>query len=491
MTSMISAERATQPRAGAERAAFAGLTLAFVASRVACRLAGVRFDLRPLASSWQIIDPQLLRHDLLRSVFYTPGQPPLYNLMLGLVLKLFPTPEGQRVAFHLLYGSMSLATILLLYDLTRRLGVPRWPAFAGALLFACSPALILYESLPYYTVPVTCVLTASAWLFCRTLARFSAARAHGLCWTLAGLIYLRSLFQLPWLLVVLGFCALALRGHRRAFLAASCAPLLLVLGLYGKNLWLTGHFATSSWLGMSVIKLSALRLPRSERKRLVGAGSLSPLALSDTTYNPPEHYPERFARAPHTGIPVLDRPYKSTGHVNYHHLAYVDISQQALADALSAIRLDPRTYLRSTGEALRMFWRPASDYPFLKENRDAIAPLSRAYARLLAGQPRYPSDPWFRLEPGQVGYLIAAGHLLCVGIALLLLGRWLRGRRLDAAELVLLFMGLHVLYVSLIGTTLEIDENQRFRFYLHPLLCAILLTCAARIRRARALTPPR
>lgn len=63
---------------------------AFLLSRLGSYLAGVRFDMTPLEEFWQYLDVNLLRSRLLESLWYLHSQPPLYNLYLGLVLKLTP-----------------------------------------------------------------------------------------------------------------------------------------------------------------------------------------------------------------------------------------------------------------------------------------------------------------------------------------------------------------------------------------------------------------
>src|SRR5690606_34755052 len=135
--------------------------------------------------------------------------------------------------------------------------------------------------------------------------------------------------------------------------------------------------------------------PPALRAQLVQQGKLSQLGLRDTTYDPPERHPETFAATPKRGVPVLDEPFKSTAHANYHHLAYVKVSATALKDALYAMTHYPTVYLGSVTRALAMFYRPASAYPYVKENRDAIEPWSRLYARYVAGQPVYPRAPAF------------------------------------------------------------------------------------------------
>ena len=55
-------------------------------------IAGVRFDAHALGIYYQFIDPPLLESRLLESLFYSHGQPPLFNLFLGLVLKILTFP---------------------------------------------------------------------------------------------------------------------------------------------------------------------------------------------------------------------------------------------------------------------------------------------------------------------------------------------------------------------------------------------------------------
>ena len=453
----------------------------YAISRLAFRAAGVRFDLRPLDTSWQILDPVLLRHDLLESLFYMPGQPPLYNLMLGLVLKTGGNDTVLALLFRCLYSAMALATVLLLYALMRRLGVRVAIAFSTALVFMLTPALVLYEAIPYYTLPILVLLGGIAWLFHACIERPAFGRLCALFAAMAALIYLRSMFQWQWFVVLALFCALVLPGHRRQVFAAAAIPLLIVFALYGKNLAITGHFATSDWMGMSLSKLTTLAIDHDERERLVATGALSEMALHDAPFKPPEAYPWIFDDLEPTGIAVLDQRRKSTGHVNFNHIGYAQVSQQALDDALTSLRRHPEAYLRSMGTAWLMFLRPSSDYPFLADNRADIAPYSRAFSLVLAGQPVYPEEPGFDLQPGHIGILIALGYALAVGFGLVLLVRCAMRRRISTAEATLIFLWLNIMYVSVIGNAFEVDENQRFRFSVNPFIAAMLAVLAERV----------
>lgn len=455
----------------------------YIMSRLGFYAAGVRFDLEPLKTSWQILDPVLLRENLLESVYYMPGQPPLYNLMLGAVLKLSDDDFTLTLIFRGLYSAMALASTLLLYMLVRRLTGNLWVGFGAALLFMLTPALALYEAIPYYTLPILVLLCTIGWLFHLCMERFTLTRAFALFLVMAALIYTRSMFQWQWFVVLAIYAALVLPGYRKAVFAAALVPLLLIFALYGKNLLITGHFATSDWMGMSLSKLTTLAIDRPERERMAQNGLLSDMALIDFPFNTPDAYPEFFDNAEPTGITVLDQRRKSTDHVNYNHIAYAEVSEQALDDALTAIRIHPEAYLQSMGSAWLMFMRPASDYPFLHANRQAIEPYSRAFSLLLAGQPEYPDKPGFDLEMGHIGILIAIGYGLAVLYGLFLLLRFAVRREVSATDATLIFLWLNIMYVSVIGNAFEVGENQRFRFSINPFITATLAVMGYRLWR--------
>ena len=72
-------------------------------------LLGVRMDVYPILGYWQFADPVLLQTDLLRSVFYFHVQPPGFNLLVGVILKLFPVtfPFVLQV-LHFVLGIVAL-----------------------------------------------------------------------------------------------------------------------------------------------------------------------------------------------------------------------------------------------------------------------------------------------------------------------------------------------------------------------------------------------
>ena len=156
----LEASARNRPATSVHAVPLAVIVAGFVVSRMGYYLAGVRFDADPLGRFWQFIDPELLRDRLFESLLYLHAQPPLFNLYLGVVIKLFP--EHASVAFAASYLALGVTLAVTLYLLMAWMGVERLLAAALTLLFVVGPATVLYENWLFYTYPVTVLLCGAA-----------------------------------------------------------------------------------------------------------------------------------------------------------------------------------------------------------------------------------------------------------------------------------------------------------------------------------------
>src|ERR1700730_11853351 len=97
------------------RSAYSLLLALFVVSRTGYYLLGVRFHARPILKFFQFIDPELLKHRLLESMYYLHVQPPGFNLYTGIVLKLFP--NAYPTAFHVIHLALGIGICWFTYYL--------------------------------------------------------------------------------------------------------------------------------------------------------------------------------------------------------------------------------------------------------------------------------------------------------------------------------------------------------------------------------------
>jgi 4-amino-4-deoxy-L-arabinose transferase-like glycosyltransferase len=144
----------------------------------------------------QFIDPNLLMNKLFQSIYYLHIQPPLFNLFLGIVLKLFP--NNYTLAFNLIYLICGLILAISFFSIATRLGMSNKLGAILAVLFIISPSCVLFENLLYYTYPCATLLCLSA-LFLHKFLDTSKLRYGGIFLILLSIIVLtRSLFHIIW-----------------------------------------------------------------------------------------------------------------------------------------------------------------------------------------------------------------------------------------------------------------------------------------------------
>ncbi|MFM8409055.1 MAG: hypothetical protein ACKOCT_02170 [Alphaproteobacteria bacterium] len=247
------------------------LAVVFVASRIFVdRVLGLHFDPSALVWCMQFLDPVLLRDDLARSLWWLHAQPPLFNLFLGLGVKAF---SERGPGFGLLFRAASLALVLALHALLRRLGVRRGWALGACLLFLASPALFYCECWLYYTLFEALLLVLTCLGFARMVARPTTGRfAEFLAWPTL-LCLLRSTFQPAWLAAMALVPLVTLPGLRRARAVWAVLFLLLLppLAWCAKNAAVFGFFGTSSWAGMHLMRVAGADVTPDEKRGRVMA----------------------------------------------------------------------------------------------------------------------------------------------------------------------------------------------------------------------------
>ncbi|MBZ0273030.1 glycosyltransferase family 39 protein [bacterium] len=488
----------------ADRRAMLVIAAAFAISRVAYFLAGVRFDVSTLAWYWQYIDPALLRDDLLSSLWHLVTQPPLFNLFLGLVLKI--AGGAAPLAFASIYKFAGLAGAIALFALARRLGASRSAALAAALVFSLSPAYVLYENYLFYSLPIALTLVAAAWFLHRAVARGCSKNAlafSGLC---AGIALTRSLFILPWMLAAIFLLVAATRDHaperkKRMAIAASL-PFLLVFGWYAKNLAMYGEFTASAWLGMNMANAITVRVPKEVRLELAKAGAISPVSLI-YPFNPISVYARVLPPPPLTDVPLLDEERKTTDAINYHNLGYIAVSKTYARDAFGLIARFPGTYAASVANGLATTFRPPSTYVFLKDNRAHVIALDRAYNLVTQGSWPDADAPADAGGTGDASSAAGAGNanansprapgiawlhvLLYPGVVIFAARSAWRERRSNAPRAsTLAFCAFNIAYVIVLGNLLDnAGEGMRFRFLVEPTAYALAAALISDIARRR------
>ncbi len=432
----------------------------FAVSRALVYALGVRFATAPLERNWQFLDPELLRTRLLESLFYLHSQPPLYNLLLGLGLKLFPDHLGA--AMHTLYLGLGLMQSLATYVLLVRLDIRRWTSAGVAAALSVLPATLLWENWLFYEYPTATLLVASA-LVLHEFVRRATVWPGAAFFTLVGaLIYLRSIFQVVWLVLIVCLIVLVRRDLARPALAGALLPTLAVVLLLAKNFVVFGVPTTSSWFGMNLAQVVYSQVSIAERRDLVARGELSRVSTIDP-FRPPARYASVVSIPAPRGIPALDRMTKSSGEPNMNHLLLVGVSRDYFEDSIRLMRLRPRAYPSGILEGGKLYFRSSTD--LFPGNRDPILGYVKLVDRIVL----------LRVGIGELAWTLVFAHVLALLYGLKRTSDVIR-RRVEATPeaVTIAYVWLTLVYVTLVVTFAQVVENNRIRFILDPLVVILL-----------------
>lgn len=457
--------------------------LVFIISRfIYYKYFHIKFDASTLINAWQYIDPYLLQNDLLRSVFYLHSQPPLYNLFLGIILKLFPNPTQFIQVFNVIYLLFGVALAVSLYLILIKLKVSKILSFLLTSLFIINPSVVLYESWLFYAYPIILLLCLSVLFLLRLLSNDSFRDSFIFFCILAMIVLTRSIFHLLWF-VLFVLILLGVKRHRWKRTITACAiPFLVILFIYVKNFLVFGTFTTgSAFVGQNLAALVRPIVSEDEISSLIKDDIISktfvmPIFSKVSAYKP-------YIKTERTGIPTLDEEVKWTGEVNTQHLAYLHIARQCGKDALYIIRKHPKSYIAKLIKYYRRYFYPSSFFwtKFKYEgNYGNVEEAIRLYNRFLYGQFYFPKS--------KIGFFFLLGIPVLVIYSMYLIIINLSSKHGNIVlGVTILFMFITIMLVN--TACLLTWEHERFRFMLEPyylMLLGLLFTeVRSKISRVR------
>ena len=354
------------------------LALVFVVSRVIFYMFGIRFDANTL-HYLQVLDADLLKTRLLESLWYLHSQPPLFNLSLGLGLKIFP--RSYPLVFNAVYLGMGYLLALTVYLLMTQLGVGKKLGLLLTALFMVNPAVILHENWLFYSCPVTVLLCLSALFLHRYLQCSRTRDLTGFFACTALLVLLRSLFHIFWFAAGVLVLLYIRKGERKKVLLTCLVPLIILNGVYLKNYFISGNYTTSStWFGWTVAGMTIPFVNEKELAEIRNNKSISD--ITDREFGDPMDIGKVYAQhhpVLATGIPVLDRSMKANGKTpNYNSVLSLEASRLYLKDGLYILTHYPRAYARAVKRAYFVYFLPGpTDIRMV--NRPAIRTYENAY----------------------------------------------------------------------------------------------------------------
>ena len=346
--------------------AIAFLVILFLITR-AFLFTGFPFTMNFLDMGMQILDPVDLEGNLFNALMYQHIEPPLFNALIGLVLKITTDRAAAHMVFSILYGAMGLSLVLGIYLLSLYLGASQRWSLAVAALYVFWPPNILEQFFHHpppekwlsYDYPIMVFILAMV----LALACYRSHRRP--IWLVAFLLFsaatvlTRSFFHLIfWFVPTMIFVLYSVRKEdlkvRRVVLAVSLGTLLIASAPSLKNFILFDYFGVSTFQGMNIASRT-LFLPKESLEGEVAQGTVTPLALIPR-FSVPEVYRSYYREENITGNGLLDRLYKSTGHPNWNHFIMIRTSREYRNNTFTLLRAYPLELVKTTVNGIYIFF---------------------------------------------------------------------------------------------------------------------------------------
>lgn len=440
------------------------ILLVFIVSRLIVSFAGVEMDYGALYRYWQYLDVKTLQSDLLRGIWYDHTQPPVFNFLLGIVVKT--SGSHAHLAFVLLLKVITLANTLLLLSILKKITNHPYIPLLLSLLYLLSPATMLFENELFYTSFITHLLLAATWHLQRLQKDIRWSDILGLYIPLILACLTRSMYHIVWLMalsIVILFW-FSKRTHTRRLMLASLLSVLLVGGWYVKNYIIFHQFSTSTWMGMNMARNVFHDTSVTDSTQIA---SIEPFSkISDYQRFLPANYGSKYA-----GLDDRDllQEWKNDSFINEKHVAYIEVSRQYSAESKKTIMAHPAAYVKNVLQSAIIFFAPATRYPTTEYLSEKIAWYDVLYSFNLShfakGKQQRRIAMTVSALPKFLIYVLTFFWLIREAIR----SKKVLGRTEVPGGLLTIFITCIIGYIFIVSSFFEHYENMRFRYEAEPL----------------------
>lgn len=219
-----------------------------------------------LNSYWQLAPLDLLRNDLINTIMYLHSQPPLWNIIIGFLLKLTNSDLVILTKIiHLFHCFFSFIILLIIKFYCKEFKLSKFNSLTVFIFFIIHPSVIFYENLPFYSHSVTFLITILSYLIYQLLKTQNYKYEVYFYIVTIFLIYLISAFH-PFLLILF-FIIFRFVNYRNGkhdkiiFKIINFIPIIIVAFMpYLKNHHVFGTFTKGTWSGFQ-IAVTTMHIP--------------------------------------------------------------------------------------------------------------------------------------------------------------------------------------------------------------------------------------
>lgn len=163
------------------------------------------FEIRPtddFSGAWQVVNPQFLKNNLSEAILYLIFQPPLYNLIIGIVFKFFENISSVSLFFYFFNIIITIFILIITFRLCKIYQLSNAKTFLLLLLTTVNPSIYFYETNAPNYEPIACfILILQFFLFIKYFKKYSFKLLLLIYFNFLILTYLWSAFT-PIILII-------------------------------------------------------------------------------------------------------------------------------------------------------------------------------------------------------------------------------------------------------------------------------------------------
>ena len=241
------------------KVSFLGLAIIFLITRILTYVLDIVPVGEELGLRWQLLPPALLNYDLLGSLYYLHYQPPIWNMIYGIMVKIFGTDyEVLSICIHLFNIFLSLISIYYFLLICKFFKLDKNKIYLTYFIFFIfSISFLYYETYTHYT-HLTVLLFSQIVYFYLRFGEKKSLKYEILIYLISLiLVYTWSAFSHPLFICVIFFGIFLIRFKENFFRSFMIFIISIFISIMPsiKNKIEFDIFANSTWIGMQIIQV--------------------------------------------------------------------------------------------------------------------------------------------------------------------------------------------------------------------------------------------
>ncbi len=309
------------------------IILFFFLSRYLFLNLGLKADFSHLPHMWQLLNPDLLLNDYFKSLLYLHFQPPVWNSIYGIFVKLIGTDyEDLSDVLNLFNLACSLLITIYFYFLCKEFELNNFKIYILFILFiGFSPSLLMYENFIHYTNLTVLFFLIISYSVLRFSKKPNLRNEIKIYFFLILLMYTWSAFSHPFILIVFGFILYLIREDKKYISIILLAIVIFISSLTSiKNKYYFNYFSSSYGPGLGLMQV----LKRYDYKYPLCSFELADIPSHEKIY-------------------ISENPNKNFSHPSiigkkskWNSIAFIHRSKSCLPVSLNLIKNDPINYIQ-------------------------------------------------------------------------------------------------------------------------------------------------